>query len=236
MAEEGEMKLSILNKILGFKESGVNYINSHNGLLDIERIPKHILRTNNVDKFDDLKDKQVVKIFKNCIEEFSDYIKESGNGGYFITIDDDYDIKYNKPFYEQNNLINKQDKRINHFLLVSKKVAIDLDMILIPFQVNSEFYYVNIDNLSENLFLSDYEPGFRYIHKQSNLYDIIQSVRREELNDNLEYKGYLLEKLRKHTAFNKKLINEIYDKPSKLLDSKYLIKRFTEKYRLRNIK
>lgn len=234
-AQEGEMKLDILNRILDFKERGIVNINSYTKLFNPSYIPEHILKRHKVTNPNDLKDKQLIRIFKDHIIEFKNYIKEKGNGGYIITIDDNHNINHNQLFYELNDLISKKYTVFKRFLLESKKVAIDPDMILIPFQVNKEFYYINIDNLSENLFLSDYEPGFRYINKQSNLYDIIQSVRKEELNNNLEYKGYLLAELRKHTSFNKKLINEIYDKPSTLLDkNQYLIKRFTEKYRLRN--
>lgn len=233
LTEEYYLKLLLLKKILNFKKEGITQLNSFKRLINHKDIDPCLYESKYGKKnSEDLKKEELLEIFKAHMN--FNYLKETGNGGYIITIKDDHHVRYNKPFYETEDYFDKQTKRIKRFLLECKKVAIDQDMILIPFQVNDEFYYINIDNLSENLFLSDYEAGFRYINKQSNLYDIIQSLRREELNDNLEYKGHLLEELRKNTSFNKKLINEIYDKPNLILDSKYLIQRFTKKYKLRN--
>lgn len=228
-----EVRLKILERILDFKKRGITKLNSFKRLIkpeDLGHLPKLMIDVYN----EDLTDEQLLYLFNELMPVYDDFLKENGNGSYTITIEDDYHIECADLFYESEINFTKQEIRFKSFLLESEKVAVDPNLVLIPFQIKNEFYYIMVDNLSKNLFLSDDEAGFRYINKQSNLYDMIQSVRKEELNNNLNYKGYLLEELRKSTASNKVLLRKIYDKPNKLLTNKHVIQRFTEKYKLRN--
>ncbi|BDZ67390.1 hypothetical protein GCM10025860_08380 [Methanobacterium ferruginis] len=138
----------------------------------------------------------------------------------------EYPLKFDDPFFKNGEFFSKQDKLIKAFLTGSEKVAISSTMILIPFFCKGIYYYLTIDNLTEQISIDSVNTAFKHINKQSNLYyQIITAIPKELRDEYAEFEHNLLKDIRKATGKNNKLLKQFYkDKPKRLVESKYIYK------------
>lgn len=136
----------------------------------------------------------------------------------------DYSVKFQQPFYlNDENFFNEDDKDIKEFLTECEKVGLSPNMILIPFSCVNSYYYLTIDNLTEEITLDTVNTAFKHINKQSNLYyQIRQAITKELRNNYDEFEHHLLADIRKATGINKRMLNNTFKDPNKLINSNYL--------------
>ena len=138
----------------------------------------------------------------------------------------DYKISFKNPFYTKEvDFFDKKDCSIENFLNNSYKVGLSSDMILIPFFALDTYYYITIDNLTEQITIDTVKTAFKHINPQSNIYHQVRKAITKELRDDYEeFEHHLLIDLRTATGKNNKLLNRIFKQPNILLNSKYIYK------------
>lgn len=137
---------------------------------------------------------------------------------------DKYHIQSNMPFYlKEDDFFDKNSKLLKKFLDKAEKVAIAPEMILVPFFCLKTYYYLTIDNSSEQITVDTVTTGFKHINRQSNLYYQVRSAITKELREDFdEFEHHFLKDLRKAVGINNRILIKIYPDPNKLLNSKYL--------------
>lgn len=136
---------------------------------------------------------------------------------------DKYHIRSNKPFYLKEDDFFGEKSLFKKFLDETEKVAIAPDMILLPFFCLKTYYYLTIENSSEQITVDTVTTGFKHINRQSNLYYQVRSAITKELREDYdEFEHYFLKDLRKAVGINNRILKKIYADPNKLLKSKYL--------------
>ena len=135
---------------------------------------------------------------------------------------DKYHIRSNTPFYLKQDDFFDEKARFKKFLDKTEKVAIAPDMILLPFFFKNTYYYITIDNLSEQITLDTVNTGFKHINRQSNLYYQVHSAITKDLREDYnEFEYHFLKDLRKAVGINSRILKTFKD-PTNLLKNKYL--------------
>lgn len=133
-------------------------------------------------------------------------------------------MKFQLPFYlDDENFFNEEDEDVEEFLTESEKVGLSSNMALVPFYCKDSYCYLTIDNLTEEITLDTVNTAFKHINKQSNLYyQIRQAITKELRNNYDEFEHHLLADIRKATGINKRMLNNTFKDPNKLINSNYL--------------
>lgn len=148
----------------------------------------------------------------------------TNNGTVKVENEIDYPVKFQLPFYLDNeNFFNEEDEDVEEFLTESEKVGLSSNMALVPFYCKDSYCYLTIDNLTEEITLDIVNTAFKHINKQSNLYyQIRQAITKELRNNYDEFEHHLLADIRKATGINKRMLNNTFKDPNKLINSNYL--------------
>lgn len=189
----------------------------YKGLLNIQKVerPYFDLAVKYRDDFRCVNTGQYQIIYDNPITE-----KDN------VNVEDEikYPVEFQLPFYVNiDNFFHEDDKAIEEFLTECEKVGLSLNMALIPFYYNGTYYYITIDNLTEEITLDTVNTAFKHINKQSNLYYQIRQAITKELRSNYdEFEHHLLIDIRRATGINKRMLIDTFKSPEMFIDSKYL--------------